>query len=166
MCDYWTDRKEFNYYKKTIELATRFASDAESVIEVGAGRTKLLEEITWVKEKIAIDLERKPTIQGALNIHADFMKYKAKKCHDLVFCLQVLEHLTQPELFMKKLLQTGKKVIISVPYEWPEGLCIYHVQDPVSNEKVLQWAGKDWLHSEIVDDAGMKRLVAVFDGSC
>lgn len=162
--DYWDDRKKCNYYKQTIRLAARFGWNAENVIEVGGGRTKMLEYLTWIPEKIALDLERKPQIAGALNIHADFMKYKPKKFHDLVICLQVLEHLPEPEVFLEKLFHTGKTIIISLPYKWPKGFCVHHIQDPIDEEKLLGWAKKDWLHFETAEDESVKRLITVFEG--
>lgn len=161
---YWEERKGLNYYKTALELSSKFAPKAKSVIDVGAGRTTILNDINWIDTKVAIDLERKPTVDNALNIYADFMKYQPKIHFDLVICLQVLEHLHNPKEFMQKLLSTGKVVIISVPYFWSKDYCEYHIQDPISEEKVLGWAGKKWLYYEIVEDLGRKRLVAVFKG--
>ncbi len=74
----------------------------------------------------------------------------------------MLEHLSEPELFLEKLFQTGKIVIISVPYCWEEGFCEHHIQDPIDEAKVLGWAKKEWIHYEIVEDKQVKRLIAVF----
>lgn len=162
MADYWDDRKNWNYYNRAIRLAARFAWNAEHVIEVGGGRTKMLEDITWIGDKTAIDLESKPAIKWANTIQGDFLKFELTRRYDLVLCLQALEHLPIPEVFMYKLFDAGKIVIVSVPYKWPQGFCPHHCQDPVDEEKLISWAGRDWLYHEIVEDKKMKRLIAVY----
>ena len=79
--------------------------------------------------------------------------------------MQVLEHLDRPGAFCKKLLATGRMVIISVPYRWPKGLYARHVQDPVDEDKIFQWIGKPCIDKAVVIDSKLKRLVAVYEGS-
>lgn len=55
-------------------------------------------------------------------------------------CLQVLEHVKQPEPFAAALFAAARRaVIISVPWEWPAGYCASHVQDPVVDTKLYGW---------------------------
>jgi hypothetical protein len=150
------------YYDRVVALATQFGSNAQTAMDVGAGRTKILEDLTWIKTKVAVDLEKKPIVKDALNIQADFLKYQPKIYFDLVFCLQVLEHLPDPASFLQKLFQSGKTVIISVPYQWPAGFCEYHLQDPVDEAKVMNWSKKQWIYKEIVEDKTVERLILVF----
>lgn len=158
--DYWTTRKNLNYYKEVIKLAKKYSPNAKSVIDVGSHNSEFLTQFDWIPNKTAIDIMRTPSIPGADNIMGDFMKYEPKHPFDLVLCLQVLEHLESPGVFVQKLLETGKIAIISVPYKWPEGKCRFHVQDPVDEEKFLNWTKKPWIEQVIVDD-GLKRLIAV-----
>jgi hypothetical protein len=163
--EYWEERKNWLYYRKVVELAREFAPVAQKVIEVGPRDTPFLESIDWVPSKTAIDRYFKPRIRGATNLQGDFLKFQPECVFDLVFCLQVLEHLDSPEPFAQKLLQTGKVVIISVPYKWRKGYCKWHVQDPVDEAKLLAWTKKGWLTSAVVEDVGAARLIAVFEGT-
>jgi SAM-dependent methyltransferase len=162
--EYWGERKDWLYYRTAVDFALEFAPKAQTVIEVGPRDTPFLELIDWVPSKTAIDRYFKPNIRGATNLQGDFMKFEPPRAFDLVFCLQVLEHLHAPDAFAQKLLRTGKTVIISVPYKWREGHCKWHVQDPVTEEKLLGWTNKAWLKSAVLKDEGAERLVTVFEG--
>lgn len=83
---------------------------------------------------------------------------------DLVLCLQVLEHLQDPETFARKLLDSGRIVIVSVPYQWPAGRNPRHLQDPVSEAKLIGWAGRAPVETRLVRN-GVDRLIAVFRGT-
>ena len=165
MIDYWEQRKKFQYYKAAIDLAHEFASDARTAIDVGSGNTKFLQQVDWVAQKTAVDLDVVPRIQGAKNHRIDFMKFQHLYMFDLVFCLQVLEHLELVHPFAKKLMCTGRIIIISVPYKWPADSCEWHLQDPIDEIKLLKWIGRQWFKSVIVEDEGNKRLVAAFAGN-
>jgi hypothetical protein len=82
----------------------------------------------------------------------------------------VLEHLDRPDLFMKKIFSICRHAIISVPYEWPEGSSVHHVQDPVTLEKLAGWAGREPNYYQIVTEPfadrynpKSRRLVAYYD---
>ena len=92
---------------------------------------------------------------------ADFRDFEPEGPFDLVLCLQVLEHLARPEPFARKLLQTGRTVIISVPHSWPAGGVESHLQDPVDEAKLRLWTGAEPVETSVVDD-GKQRLVAVY----
>ena len=99
---------------------------------------------------------------GVELITADFYKWTPSKAYDVVLCLQVLEHLSRPATFAKKLFHTGKHVIISVPYKWPKGTCKYHVQDPIDEAKIRGWTGRDPDEEYIIRDGGRERIVCVY----
>ena len=64
----------------------------------------------------------------------------------------------------RKLLLTGRLVIISVPYLWPAGLHAAPVQDPVDEAKLVTWAGQAPVETRVVRN-GRARLIAVFRGA-
>lgn len=161
---YWEGRRGFRYYTRVVELARHYAPDARTAIDVGPKDTPFLESIDWVPSKTAIDLRTLPVVRGANNLLGDFMEFHPKGPFDLVFCLQVLEHLADPGPFARKLIATGKLVIISVPYKWPKGSCRWHLQDPVDEAKLLGWTERPWLKTDVVQDGSKQRLIAVFDG--
>jgi SAM-dependent methyltransferase len=161
---YWEGRKNFRYYQEVIRMARTYAARANSVLDVGPHQTPFVAQLNWIKKKTAIDLEQMPRIRGVDCIQGDFLQFESTEPFDLVLCMQVLEHLDDPARFANKLLQTGRTLIISVPYCWPEGFCEWHVQDPVDEAKVRKWIGRDWLEHSISEDAdGLRRLVAVYD---
>ncbi len=65
-------------------------------------------------------------------------------------------------MFAKKLLDTGRTVIITVPYKWPKGMCNAHVQDPVDEAKLELWTQRKPVETSIVADWGQERLIAVY----
>ena len=81
-----------------------------------------------------------------------------------MLCLQVLEHLEDPETFARKLFESGRSVIVSVPYRWPAGLRPGHVQDPVDEAKLIGWTGRTPVETCVVRN-GRDRLIAVFHGA-
>lgn len=162
---YWADRRQYQYYRLALEMIRQYGEDARSVIDVGTLDSELLLELDWIPDKTAVDLEVCPRLSGVRNIQGDFMQYVPDRVFDLVLCLQVLEHLSDPHAFMQKLLLTGKTLIISVPFMWPAGLCKWHIQDPVTVGKLRHWSGRDWLSHRIVRDKDRKRLIAVYSGN-
>jgi hypothetical protein len=74
----------------------------------------------------------------------------------------VLEHIENAKAFTQKLFAVGRNVLLSVPYLWPEGLCLSHRQDPVSYEKLHEWTGRTPVFSIIVRDNRCRRLIALY----
>jgi hypothetical protein len=162
--NYWKERKDLLYYKLVVALAREFAPRALSVIDVGSADTRVLDSVDWIPHKFALDRYFCCRPCDATYIQADFMDFRPTRQFDLVFCLQVLEHLEDPMPFAKKLLSIGAIIIVSVPYQWPKGFCKWHVQDPVDESKLLGWFGKPFVKSQIVDDAEARRLAVVLLG--
>ena len=150
------------YYAQVLAFARRYAPEGGSVIDVGGRDCEYIQWFDWFERKVVIDLKPPPASPGVETLAGDFLEFQPGVCFDLVLCLQVLEHLQEPAEFCRKLLQTGRTVIVSVPYRWPRGLCKYHVQDPVDEIKLHGWAGRSPLDSAIVRDGNRERLVAVF----
>jgi hypothetical protein len=100
------------------------------------------------------------------NIKADFMGFAPPTPFDLVLCLQVLEHLERPAAFAEKLLDTGRIVIISVPYGWPKGRSASHRHDPIDEDKLLTWTKKPWIDHMVVRESNdEERLIVVLQGN-
>jgi hypothetical protein len=164
--DYWAARRRLRYYGEVVRLARRWAGDARSVIDVGSGNLPLVLELDWIPSKTSLDFYHRGRLPGCTNLRADFMAYAPPQRLDLVVCLQVLEHLQRPDLFAAKLLQTGRTVIISVPYRWPKGRTASHLHDPIDQEKLLGWTKKPWIDEVVVrEDAGDERLIVVLEGN-
>lgn len=159
---YWSDRQHMRYYSQVLSFARRHAPGGGSVLDVGGRDCQYIAWLDWFQHKVVIDLKPPPAQPGVDTVAGDFLAWQPAAVFDLVLCLQVLEHLAEPAPFCRKLLRTGRVAIISVPYRWPQGLCRYHLQDPVDEVKLQGWAGQLMRESSIVRDGNRDRLVAVF----
>jgi hypothetical protein len=158
---YWEARRDYNYYREVLRLARVHASSGGQVIDVGASETELLQQLDWFGRRIALDRYYVTPKPGIETITMDFMVYRPASELDLVLCLQVLEHLHEPARFARKLLGTGRTIIISVPYKWPAGSYKGHVQDPVDEAKLETWTQCKPVDVSIVADK-RERLIAVY----
>ena len=165
--NYWTRRSEMMYYRYVLEIAGELAKDATSLIDVGSHSTSIAEKFPWIRDRVALDLRKpysSPTVRG---VQADFLAYEPEKRFDFALCLQVLEHVPPVEEFAKKLLRVADRVLVSVPYKWPEGGCKYHCQDPVNEQKLAAWFGRTPDYTIVVQEplnvsASNRRLIAYF----
>jgi hypothetical protein len=162
--DYWSHRRHFHYYQEVLRLARAHVPAGRAVLDVGANDTRVLRQLDWFDRRVALDVNPIPHQRGIERVQTDFLAYRPGLSFDLVICLQVLEHLDDPVNFARKLLATGRTVIVSVPHEWPAGLRAGHVQDPVSEAKLIGWVGRPAIETRLVRN-GMDRLIAVFPGS-
>jgi SAM-dependent methyltransferase len=158
---YWDARRHYRYYRDVVELARRYVPEGGRVLDVGAFAAELLRELNWFDERVALDVRYMMPRPGVETVIADFQQYEPDRRFDLVLCLQVLEHQPSPEHFARKLLDTGRTVIISVPYRWPPNDHSSHLHDPVDEAKLRRWTGLEPVESTIVDD-GKERLIAVY----
>lgn len=161
---YWQERQHMRYYARVLTFARQYAPAGGSVVDVGGRDCEYIRWFDWFDRKVIIDLRPPPASPGVETVAADFVSWQPAGRFDLVLCLQVLEHLADPSPFCRKLLSTGRTVIVSVPYRWPRGLCKYHLQDPVDEEKLRGWAGRSPRECAVVRDGNRARLVAVFGG--
>ena len=155
--NYYSSRRELNYYKKVKDILNGL--QFESIIDIGSRRSPVLEGL--IANKTLLDIQPMPQRPGTNTIMADFYTWTPDKRYDVVLCLEVLEHLDRPAEFAQKLFQTGRIVILSVPYKWAKGSCKYHIQDPVDEFKVRGWTGRDPIGQYIVAD-GARRMICVY----
>ncbi len=160
---YWRSRRDHRYYVEVVRQCGLVAPQGGSVIDIGAHETHVLGELKGFARRVALDRAAISSKPGVETVRANFLKYVPNQAFDLVLCLQVLEHLKDPETFAKKLFETGRNVIISVPYKWPRGKCRWHVQDPVDEEKLAAWTGRVPTTTIVAKDKS-ERLIAVYVG--
>jgi hypothetical protein len=152
MSKYVKTRKSLFYYQYIQQLINVLASDAKSMIDIGAHQTTLLEECTWIPERYALDIINPYESSNIKPIKADFMEYQPKFEFDFAICLQVLEHINDAERFAKKIFKIAKHVIISVPYQWPIGSDPAHIHDPVDEAKLHTWVSRKPSYQIIVNE--------------
>lgn len=163
--DYWANRGGLNYYATVRELLEKL-SPGGSILDVGGWDTPV---VTWgtFRRRYTCDLGHNPRFPGVVSHVGDFLSWRPPELMDVVTCLQVLEHIPDgpAQRFGRKLLETGKTIIVSVPYLWPPGAEPDHVQDPVDLEKLERIMGERSKFSSVIPD-GPKctrpRLVAIW----
>jgi hypothetical protein len=159
-----TIRSKFRYYDSLFYTTLQYGANAESVIEVGCASDPFIKYLDWVDKRTCVapyfvdyaNNKMESNITKVERITADFMKYELpdNKKYDLLLCNQVLEHVPQPSLFMKKLISSAKTSIISVPFNWGDcGKGCNHLTDKITYEKILKWSAPHKpIHSGIVTE--------------
>ncbi|WP_117149369.1 class I SAM-dependent methyltransferase [Paraliobacillus zengyii] len=140
---YWQGRKNMMYYQYVDFLVHAFASDARSIIDVGTANTQYIEDYYWIPEKYVLDIEKPYRSPNVTSVEMDFLEYEPENKFDFLTCLQVLEHIPKVEMFARKLLRVADRVLISVPYVWPERSEEEHIHDPIDLDKVTKWMGRE-----------------------
>lgn len=160
MENYYTRRKDYNYYKKVKEILD--AMKFSSIIDIGSRKSPVIGHLGKNVKKTMLNIEPLEPAEHTKMITADFYTWEPDIKYDVALCLQVLEHLDKPKEFAKKLFQTAKHVIISVPYKWEKGLCKFHVQDPIDEAKMREWTGRDAKESHIIKDGNRERIILLY----
>lgn len=149
---YWESRKNLIYYQYIDFLVRAFAHDCESLIDIGAKKTSIIENYDWIPERYTLDKEVTPyTSENVKGIQMDFFDFEPAEKFDFATCLQVLEHIPDVEAFTKKIFALANRVLISVPYMWEPG-AEDHVHDPVDLEKLYAWTGREPTYYVIVTE--------------
>ncbi len=83
---------------------------------------------------------------------------------DVLLCLQVIEHVEDPKMFVDKIWDFAKVKIFSVPYLW--GYYSGHIHHNITEEKFLEWFPKKpdslFIIKENFDHRQSNRLIGVF----
>ena len=162
---YWGGRQDYLYYQVIRILVRSISNGSESIIDVGSAGCHYLEWFDHVPHRTSVDLTRPYVAPGINSFTGDFLKWEPDRKYDVAICLQVLEHIPPIEDFVKKLVSVGKTVVISVPYKWEAGRTPSHVNDPVDEEKLRRWFGREPNFSTIVTElvSPVQRLICVYD---
>lgn len=164
---YWRKRRGMIYYRYLDLIVRGVAADCKSMIDVGAHNTPLIENFGWVSERVALDIKEPYSSAQVKGIRTDFLTFKPEAPFDIALCCQVLEHIPDATVFAQHLFEVGKRVLISVPYLWPEGGTKNHVHDPVDMEKLTSWTKREPAYHIIVEEplntsTKSRRLIAYY----
>ncbi|MCB1501638.1 MAG: hypothetical protein KDK07_17945 [Bauldia sp.] len=145
-------------------IATRVASRARSIVDVGSFGTPILDWFPDVKDRFSVDLVRPYAGPGVTPITSDFLTWEPPMHFDVALCFQVIEHVPDATAFARKLLAICDVLVMSVPYLWPEDKAAHHVHDPVDTEKIFGWFGREPNYSYIVKELyDEERIVSIYD---
>lgn len=166
---YGSRRAHLKYYVAVDRIVRGLASDAKSLIDVGSANATYADEFDWIPERVCLDKFVTRPSGKVRFIQADFFEYQPPRKFDFALCMQVLEHIEDAGAFARKLLAVSDRVLISVPYGWPEGSSQHHVHDPVDEAKVEEWFGRkpdyDVVVTELLDNGPKtQRYIAYFHG--
>lgn len=163
---YWESRKTARYYQDVRRLVKKWSPGPGTLLDVGGGVTAGARYLEWFPEykREVVETQGGHWNMPEVELHlGDFMQWEDPRKFDVVLCLQVLEHLQDPAAFCRKLFETGKTVVLSVPYKWAAGLNKSHIHDPVDEIKLRAWTGRDPIERLISTElSGVQRLVAVY----
>lgn len=164
---YWSKRSDLLYYQYVRYMVRCVGAEAASLVDVGTHQSPYLEWFDWIPEKVSVDLHkpyRSATVRGVEgNIHS--LTFPER--FDLCTCLQVLEHVPEPEPFARRLLEMCRLLMVSVPWKWPAGRLKTHVNDPVDLDKLAAWFGRGPNYRIVVREPFVRRtgarLIALYD---
>lgn len=163
---YWERRRDFAYLREVAALTGEIAPNPRRVIDVGSNDCPYLDWFETAERKVSIDLRNPYRALGVESVKADFLTYDAEERFDLCLCLQVLEHVPDAAAFARKLLGVARHLVISVPYLWPHGLCRSHIHDPVDEQKMRAWFGREPDRAIIATEEGSgaktRRLICYY----
>jgi 2-polyprenyl-3-methyl-5-hydroxy-6-metoxy-1,4-benzoquinol methylase len=125
-------------------MARAMFPDATSAIDVGCFTSALIVEMDWIPRRVASDIKDYLAHNWSGVVGVDFEPGDAfqlanEDLFDLVISNQTIEHLSEPQQFVEKLIEIGRGLIISTTYETPAGMIDGHIQDPISFEKFKSW---------------------------
>ena len=163
---YSNERKNLKYYSECLSLIEeiKLSCDINSIIDIGGRRGSFLLK-TGIPEKTALDIRpRKPSSKDVKLITEDFLDWVPDKEYDIALCMQTLEHIEEDRLidFTRRLFTFANHLIITVPYRWDKNFCKYHIHDPINKEKLHNWTGKAADKYTVVNDRGLRRLIAYY----
>jgi len=96
--------------------------------------------------------------QHIMEFHcADLDKLELPPCHYLV-CIETLEHLHAPRVFLAKAMSSADRIFLSVPIIPTKQRNQYHLHDFTFNE-VLSWFDENWKQLFIATQEGTYGLV-------
>lgn len=179
------ERENLFYYDVALAHMLIFGRRATSAIEIGCVKPAFVRWATWIPgQKTCVapyHAQYRPRDEHSLNpvrddaanddveyVLADFleMPINGSESFDLCVCMQVLEHVPQPDDFLRKMLNTGlcKVVTISVPYRWKDcGSKCSHVTHMIDETVVSRWSGgREPVLKSIVRDGDATRLVITY----
>ncbi|WP_170606523.1 class I SAM-dependent methyltransferase [Ruegeria arenilitoris] len=165
--NYWEARSDLIYYRYVDYVVRVLGAEASSLIDVGTGNCPYLEWFPWIGRRVSIDISSPYVSNNVEGIEANVLNYQFKERFDLCLCLQVLEHVPDPISFSRRLLEIADLVVITVPFQWPEGQTKGHLNDPVDLKKLTKWVGRSPNFSTVIAEPFRfkkhERLLAIYD---
>ncbi|MGI0495765.1 tetratricopeptide repeat protein [Limnospira platensis] len=161
---YWSKRETHIYIFAVRQIINKIGSSATSIIDVGSNGCPYIDWFSWIPERYSLDLRNPYKAPGVVSLTQDFLKYNPEKRFDLLTCLQVIEHVPDAEAFCRKLLETARVLVVSVPYKWKAGQTKGHIHDPVDLTKMNHWFGREPNYYNIIKEieSPVRRMICIY----
>jgi len=175
------NRKDQQYYRDAWCAIRFFGEGARSIVDVGSSFPPFVMSTDWIPEKEITSKyfpgNERPcgtanqcVLQDGVQANImDFYNWQPTKVYDVALSMQVIEHVSNPTRFMRKLLKTGRTVVVTVPYKWDDRHMQSHKHHKIALDDMRQWAGKHESHFWVSQDPGKgqysQRLLMVFQGN-
>ena len=143
-----TDREHLHYYDEVYYRTLHYGQNAKSLLEVGCSGDTFIKYVESIPDKTCIAPYRASYEGGSDHtdervrfLVEDFSAWTPDADYDVLVCSQVVEHVTDPKRFIKKLIQTANVSIISVPYKWKKKKHnkAHHVTHNIDLDLVMSW---------------------------
>ncbi len=155
------------YYNWVIRKVFKLKPD--SIVEVGGGHI-LLSVLSsyFCKEKLMVDIRSAKNCGGDLLksfgidfLQLDIMEYNLPAGYDMLICLQMLEHLENPAIAIRRMWDSAKTRIFSVPFGWEPSPG--HIHNHITEEQFTGWFPRKPDETAIVQEScGSKRIIGVW----
>lgn len=186
--NYWETRKHLAYYQRAVTWAKKHTPIGGSILDVGGGVAMGCKYLDWLPGYERTSVEVRPgrreggnlsdeIVQELMDkedarfvsalgdtrvIFSRFETWEPDKHYDTVMCLQCIEHVRDPWAFAQKLKTVADRLILSVPFKWPEGLEDGHLHDPIDRIKVKTWVGKEPTTDLVIGNKPWERLIGLY----
>ena len=166
---YWQKRQNYQYYKKVIEIVNRI--NPTSLLDVGTGPTLYLNEFQ-IPLITALDVVYREEWNSfnaniAKKFVPDFPHTVPVFPHEVVTCLQCLEHVKEKPLFIQTLFSLAQKwLIVSLPYKWHSKRKTTGQHNYINKEVIVLWFGCQPTEQYIITEPSAKqrqRIISVWN---
>lgn len=153
---YLKRRADLVYYRDLFCAVKFYGQHAKTVLDVGSSDPPFVLSLNWIPHKHIVapylvgsqdcKSDSNETCDLGNGITSDMMDFMAwhGSAFDIVLCSQVAEHVDDPTAFVRKLIGTGKTLILSVPYKWHDWKCehCHHKSHNINETTIRSWAGQ------------------------
>lgn len=161
---YWNRRKNYVYLHVSRRLIEILAHSATAVADIGSNRSPILEYFGAKQTKYSVDITNPYRATDVVSVKEDFYEWQPPEPLQVGTCLQVIEHVSEPQRFCRRMLEVFEISIISVPYLEPSGVNPGHINNDIDLSTVTSWFGKKPNFHYIAKElSGDERLICVFD---
>lgn len=161
---YWNQRKNYVYLHVCRRLIEVLAHSATAVADIGSNRSPVLDYFGVTQTKYSVDIENPYRAKNVISVTEDFYTWLPPEPIQVGTCFQVIEHVTDPERFCRRMLELFEVSIISVPYLEPSGINPGHINNDIDLKMIRLWFGREPNFHYIAKElSGDERIICVFD---